>query len=547
MGTLKLLTNYNLAWFFLKYGNSDLVKKIGVEKGVSEKESEDASPEELVKDLQSLGPTFIKLGQFLSTQIDFLPIPYQDALANLQDQAETFPYEQVEKIIFEELGFEIKTGFKEFMIEPFAAASLSQVHQATLRNGRLVAVKIQRPHIQEKILKDLDMLEELAHFLDSTEILGKNYYWIDKIHSFRTSLLNEIDFRKEAQHLRIFSRNLKEFEDIIIPFPINDYTSSRVLTMEYISSKKITKIHPLLKIDIPVEKLGEDLFKAYLKQIFIDGFIHIDPHPGNVYLTDTQQLALLDLGMVEHIPPQFQQDLLKLLLAICEGKGEEAADLVIKLGHQEESFQYYKFREEIADLIIQQLDLNWDQMAMGKLLLKIARHSGENNLRLPAKFNTLGKTLLNLDAVIKSLSPKLNPNEFIRQHSSQLLTNRLQHIFTESTLGNIFFEFTDLLYRLPSKINHLLGLLEKNELKVKIDTIDQHRLMKGFEKIANRIGLGLVLAALIVGGAILMTVETSFRLFGYPGLAILLFLGACLGGLLFILNIILYDEKSRKK
>ncbi|MCE5317293.1 MAG: hypothetical protein LLG04_08015 [Parachlamydia sp.] len=536
----------DLTWLLIKYGRSDIVKQMGGEIPVSDTPQSVVVAQELTADLQKLGPTFIKLGQMLSSQVEFLSPSDQESLSKLEDNVEGFPFEEIEKIVTTELGVKLKDAFLEFEREPLAAASLSQVHKAVLHSGRVVAVKVQRPGIKEKVIEDLNFLQQVAKFFDKNKLFPKHYYWEDKIKSLRTALLNELDFLKEANNLTIFAANMKEFEWLTVPLPVKDYTTARVLTMEYVSSRKITTLHPLIKMDLDGDKLSEELFNAYLKQIFIDGFVHIDPHPGNVYLTDSNQIVLLDLGMVERIPPQMQQDLLKILLALSEGKGEEVAELVIKMGHREENFQPYKFREEIADIIVQNQNLNLQDYAVGKLLLNIARCAAQNELHLPQKFTTLGKTLLNLDRITKVLSPTLNPNAFIQNNVADLLRRRMNSILTEGTFTNLLLEVSDLALHLPAKINAFLELLSKNEFKLHIQTLDEARLMRGFEKIANRIAFGMILAALIIGSTLLMSHDTTFKLFGYPGLAILFFMGASIGGLLFLFNIIINDRKSKE-
>jgi ubiquinone biosynthesis protein len=543
--SFKYLSRYkDLAWFLIKYGRSDLIKQIGIESPIVNEQETTENVTELVKDLQTLGPTFIKLGQFLSTQADFVSESYQEALSTLQDRVDPFPFEEVEKIIAEELKVQIKDAYLEFDPVPIAAASLSQVHLAVLRSGQTVAVKVQRPGIRDKVIDDLNMLEELARFFDKNEFFGRYNYWEDKLKSFRTALMNELDFRKEAHNQIVFSNNLKEFPLLCVPLPVKDYTTLRLLTMEYISSHKITTLHPLIKMDLDGNRLAEELMKAYLKQIFIDGFVHIDPHPGNIYLTDTHQIALLDLGMVEHLAPQLQNDLLKMVIAISEGKGEEVADLVVLLGHREEAFEYDKFKEEVTDIVAQQKDLSLEELAVGKLLLKIARYASQCALRLPPKFNTLGKTLLHLDKIVKELAPNLNPNKFIQKNVENLLNRRMSKIFSEASFATFMLDVTDIIRKLPPKINAFLENLSKNELKLKVQNFDEQKLI-GYEKIANRVSLGLVLSSLIVGGALLMNVQTPFQLFGYPGLAMIFFLMASAGGVLFILNILL-DKQSKK-
>src|SRR5882672_7392426 len=308
---------------FIKYGRSDLVQQADLEfagNGHAQALATTVEPkaEELATDLEKLGPTFIKLGQLLSTRGDLLPEPYLDALARLQDQVAAFPYEEVEHIVSTELGVRISKAFAEFEREPSAAASLAQVHWAYMRDGRAVVVKVQRPAVRDQIVEDLEALEVVAEFIDAHTEVGKRYEFGNLLADLRRSLLRELDFKQEAGNLIRLRSGLREFEQIIVPAPIEDFTTSRVLTMEYVSGKNVTSLSPLRLLEIDGRALSRDLFRAYLKQILVDGFFHADPHPGNVFLTDDNRIALLDLGMVAHISGAFQENLLRLLLAISE-------------------------------------------------------------------------------------------------------------------------------------------------------------------------------------------------------------------------------------
>src|SRR5207249_2334636 len=209
------------------------------------------------------------------------------------------------------LGARLSKLFTEFDPKPTAAASLAQVHRAVMRDGRAVVVKVQRPGIRPQIVEDLEALEEAAEFIDAHSEIGKRYEFSSLLAELRRSLLRELDFKREAGNLVRLGSSLREFEKIIVPEPIEDYTTSRVLTMEYIPGKKITDVSPLRLLEIDGMALSEELFRAYLKQVLIDGFFHADPHPGNVFLTEDNRIALLDLGMVSHISDRFQENLLR--------------------------------------------------------------------------------------------------------------------------------------------------------------------------------------------------------------------------------------------
>jgi ubiquinone biosynthesis protein len=541
----------DIALLLIKYGRSDVAKHAGLQDALdsdvlTQTATSEAKADELAHDLEKMGPTFIKLGQLLSTRADFLPPAYIHALTRLQDKIDPVPLEQVEAIVSGELGVRISKAFSEFATKPLATASLGQVHRATMLDGRGVVVKVQRPGIREIIAEDMEVLEEIAGFLDNHTQWGKRYEFGKMLEELRRSLWRELDYRQEARNLSTLGANLLEFPGIVVPTPIEDFTTSRVLTMEYIRGKKITELSPLARLDFKGADLAEELFHAYLKQILVDGFFHADPHPGNVLLTDDHRIALLDLGMVGHITPQLQENLLQLLLAVSDGRGDDVAAIAIKISELKEGFSEQTFRQRVASLVSEHQGTQMGRIQVGRVVLDITQIAGDNGLRAPAELTLLSKTLLNLDLVGQTLDPKFNPNASIRRNAEKLLQQRVWKAFSPANLFGGLLEMKDLLARLPSRLNRILDAVAHNELKVKVETIDEDVIIEGLQKIANRITLGLVLAALIVGAALLMRVETPFRIFGYPGFAILCFLGVGGGGLFLIIRILMHDRPWKK-
>ncbi|MCX6930035.1 MAG: AarF/UbiB family protein [Verrucomicrobia bacterium] len=540
----------DIALLLIKHGRSDVVKHAGLHDALELDAAVETTPgeskaDELAQDLEKMGPTFIKLGQLLSTRGDFLPPAYIHALTRLQDKIDPFPFAEVEAIVSAELGVRISKAFSEFEPKPLATASLGQVHRATMHDGRVVVVKVQRPGIREIIAEDMEVLEEIAAFLDKHTAWGKRYEFGKMLEELRRSLWQELDYRQEARNLSTLGANLLEFPRIIVPAPIEDFTTSRVLTMEYIRGKKITELSPLALLDFKGADLAEELFHAYLKQILVDGFFHADPHPGNVFLTDDHRIALLDLGMVGHITPLLQENLLQLLLAVSDGRGDDAAAVAIKISELKEDFSEKAFRQRVAGLVSEHQGSQMDQIQVGRVILELTQISSDNGLRVPAELTLLSKTLLNLDLVGQTLDPKFNPNASIRRNAEKILQQRVRKSLSPTNLLGGLLEMKDLLARLPRRLNRILDAIARNELKVKVETIDEGVIIEGLQKIANRITLGLVLAALIVGAALLARVETSFRIFGYPGFAIISFLGVGGGGLFLIISILVHDRHSK--
>jgi predicted unusual protein kinase regulating ubiquinone biosynthesis (AarF/ABC1/UbiB family) len=536
---------------FLKYGRGDLVQQTSLTSTPIEQDRalQKSAPkaEELADDLERLGPTFIKLGQLLSTRGDLLPAPYLEALARLQDQVEPFSIEEVEQIISSELGARLSKLFADFDREPVAAASLAQVHRARMRDGRAVVVKVQRPNIRDQIVADLEALEEAAGFIDAHTEVGKRYEFSNMLAELRRSLLRELDFQKEASNLMRMSRSLREFEHLVVPEPIEDYTTSRVLTMEYLSGKKITDVSQLRLMEIDGMALSEELFRAYLKQILVKGFFHADPHPGNILLTDDDRIALIDLGMVGHVSGRFQENLLRLLVAISEGHGDEAAQIAIRMGEAKPNFDKSDFQTRVANLVARHADTTLEQIDAGQVALEITRIAADCWFRLPPQFTMIAKALLNLDQVVYTLAPDFDPNAIIRDEASSILARKMTESVDSGSILSRLLEVKEFVERLPNRVNKILDAVGNNELSVKVDAIDERVVLDGLQKVANRITLGLILAALIIGAALMMRVETSFKILGYPGLPTIFFLLAAIAGLVLIGSIVFTDKKPKKR
>jgi ubiquinone biosynthesis protein len=539
----------DVAILLMKYGRTDLVQEAGLE-GVDLEELEEtsaANAEELASDLEKLGPTFIKLGQLLSTRGDLLPQPYLDSLARLQDQIEPFSYEEVERIVSSELGIRMSKAFADFEPTPIAAASLAQVHQAYMRDGRAVVVKVQRPDIREQIVEDLEALGEVAEFLDAHTEMGRRYEFGNMLVDLRKSLLHELDFTLEANNMAALTRNLAEFENIVVPEPINDYCTSRVLTMERIDGKKITSLTALRLLEIDGPGLADELFRAYLKQILVDGLFHADPHPGNVFLTDDDRIALLDLGMIGRVTRSFQDNLLRLLIASSEGRGDETVEAAIKMGEPKEGFDRVNYSRRVSDLVSENRDADLSRLNAGQLTLEMTKISADCWFRLPPEFTMIAKALLNLDRVVFTLDPTFDPNAVIRESATEILHRNIIKSVSPGNLLAGVVEVKEFAEKLPTRVNRILDAVGNNELKFKVDAIDEKVVLDGLQKVANRITMGLVLAALIVGASMLMRVETSWRIFGYPGIAMILFLLAAAAGVVLLVNILFYDERPDNK
>lgn len=542
-----------IARFFLKYRKAGIVTGVALDDPMFAEIDADTicagMPEDFAKDLEALGPTFVKIGQALSTRPDFVPAAYIAALERMQDNVAIIDAATMRGIVESELGFRINKLFASFNDTPIGSASLSQVYSATLQDGRPVAVKVQRPDVATILREDLDMLDRLFGTVGMVSDAPRRYGFSEWVGEFRKTLAAELDYRREAENLETFSRHLDTYPNIYVPQPIWDYTSTRVLTMEMVSGEKVTRISELRRID-PAESLDElavDLVRAYLDQVFVHGLIHADPHPGNVLLTADGRLALLDLGMVAHVPPRLRQKLLKLVLAIVDGRGERAAETFTHLSTRLEEFDDATFSRETAHLIAQYSSSRDAGHSEGRLLMEMTRVGAACGLRSPAELPLLGKTLLNLEAVCTALAMQVPVRKIINDHLQNVLQGQVKELFSPSRLASELLEAQELLRESPRRLSRLLRILSDNRFRIHVTGLEEAHLIESMQKIANRITAGVITAGLILGAAMMMRIPTRLTIFGYPALALVLFLIAFVLGCFLVASSLLRDRKARPK
>ena len=536
----------DLARLLVRYGRSDLVSGVGLddlEPQVPDSQ-EQGSAEQLAADLEKLGPTYIKFGQLLSTRVDLLPQVYTDALARLQDDVEPFAFEQVEQIITRELGVSLRHGFASFERSPLAAASLAQVHRAELRSGRQVVVKVQRPGVREVVNEDMAALSDLAEFADAHTQFGRRFGLAQLFTQFRRSLTAELDYQREAANMIRIGELIADHPRLVVPAPVPDYTTSTVLTMDFIPGRKVTDVGPLGRLEVDGRALVADLFRAYLQMILADGFFHADPHPGNILLTPDHRLGLIDLGMVATVTPQLQDQIAKLLLSISEGNGQEAAAILAGMGHQTPEYDAAAFRSAATDLVSAAVGTGSGVQA-GRVMVELSRVSGACGLRPPGEMAMIGKALLNLDQVTSHLDPGFDPSAAVSANVAEIMRSRMHT--SPGSLLTAAMEAKDFTARLPGRVNKVLDSLSEGSFSIKVDALDQVQFLHVMQRLATRITMGVVLAALVLGAAIMMQVPTKSRILGYPSIAMVFFLLAALGGVGLLGSIVISDRRIARQ
>ncbi|MEM6392606.1 MAG: AarF/UbiB family protein [Planctomycetota bacterium] len=529
----KLGSYRDILYLLWKYGRRDILADAGIDK--PDQLDDPGSPEEFAKDLERLGPTYIKLGQMLSGQLSVLSKPYTDAIARLQDDVKPIAFETIERTIEEGLGKPVTELFGSFDREPLAAASLGQVHRATLPDGTPVAVKVQRPGVEEQIAGDFDAIEPIAKLLD--RFFDERYGFVEMLEQARAMVRQETDYRLEAANLTRVRSIVSGEPRLVVPKAYSGLVSKRVLVMDFVSGKKVTDVPGEEIATLDGAGLAELVFKAYLDMILVHGVYHADPHPGNVLLTENGELALIDMGMVGRVPPRLRDRLMQLILAVVQGRGDHAAEVAIKIGMPARDFDQRRFVLRVSDLVMAQKDRSIEDLRFGDVIVKIAQVCGEERLRVPPQLTAIGKAMVQLDDVGLCLDPGFEPKQAIDDHTPRLMTATLWRTLTLRGGFDYALEFKELLERLPGRLNTLTDNLARADRGFRIDAIDEDRLISGFEKIANRITVGLVVAAMFVAGALTMRVDVAGSIGGYPMISLLLFALAVAGALMLLMSI----------
>ncbi len=538
--------------FILKYYNSSVLKSASdtiVNDTVTDvQDNYDRKPQELVEDLKQMGPAYVKLGQLLSTRPDLLPDDYLQALSELQDDVETISFEEIRKIFEEETGARLSKAFQSFDPEPLASASIGQVHRAVLPSGRWVVVKIQRPDIRKKFIDDLDTLREMVALAVKHSKEAKKYDLTTIIEELRIILLNELDYTKEFQNLEHLRYNLRNFPRLIIPEPVQDYSTSRVLTMDYIQGKKITEISPLTKTETDFTPLIDELTESYMQQIIVDGLVHADPHPGNIHVTGDGKMALMDLGMVARFSTTIQEKIMKLLIGMSRKNGDEITDALLEMSeYDSHEIDVKSFRKEINRLVMNSTASHAEDMQTGRALIHMNRVAANHFIHIATELNILGKIMLNLDQIIAVLTPKYDLQQAIQKFMDNIVNQKIKQDLNSGNIYSFLLDNKKLAENLPYRLNKISENLANNEFELRINALDEKRVTDGFQKVANRITSGLIIAAMIIGAALLMRIPSSYTIMGYGILPFLFFMIAIGLGLYLIYNILFKDEDLKKR
>ena len=486
--------------------------------------------------LERLGPTFIKFGQVLSVRPDLMPKSYIKELENLQDKVPSFSYDIVKRQIKKELGKEIGEIFPNFEKKPIASASISQVHKATLKNGKTVAVKIQRPDVRKIMQTDIEIMFYVARLLENKIPKIKKFSPIRIIEEFSKWTEKELDFKKEAINAKRFARNFSKDRTVKIPEIYDEFTTGKLLVMEFIEGIELHNIKQIKNKKINLKPIIEYGFNAILTQVFVHGFFHADPHPGNLIITNDKKIAFVDFGIVGHFDENLKSKSIDLFYGIIQSDTEKIVDTLIELSDIEignkDDLKY-----DIDDILAPLQTSDISNVKVSYILEEIMDISLNYGLKIPMSFVLFGKTVITLEGIALEYDPTFNIIESSKPFIEKLIRQRYNPLYQFNAFMKNMVRFRKFAEELPDQTSRALRRIEKGSIKVDIEDTDIQKLSLEIDRSGNRVAYSMLIAALLIVGALTINSGASFVL-NVPLIPFLSFIAALILSLILLFSIL---------
>lgn len=515
-----------IASILFKYGFDDVIERLGIPgkdllQRVHPVEREMTTGERIRRSLEELGPTFIKLGQVLSLRPDLLPMELITELEKLQDEVAPVPFSEIKAIVEQSLGKEVSAVFSQFHEEPLAAASLAQVHRAELRDTQLmVAVKVQRPRIRKTVERDLSILERIAGYLQGRLELARIYDFEGLVQEFRKSLMLELDFTFEARNMRIIQRNFADNPFVHIPTVYDEYSTEMLLTMELIQGIKLKDLPEHQHDDRKL--LAQRGIAATIKQILEDGFFHADPHPGNIMVMENNVLCFLDWGMVGRLTRESRYRLVDLLEAVADRESEMIIDALLGfIGDHQPYLDERSLERDISYLLDYYHDVPVRKLHVGKFMLEVNSILQRHNLIVPRDLALMIKALVTAEGTALTLFADLDVIKEAEPYAKKLALERWKPQELWRRMRRRIHHLVALQNKLPRQITTILEKIEHGDLQIPLQHKNLEDLQGTLERVANRMTVGLIIAAMIIGSSLIITTGVRPLLFGYSALGII--------------------------
>ena len=495
---------------------------------INEKPDNISVPVRLRQVFQELGPTYVKLGQILSTRPDIFPPDYIIEFKKLQDKVPPVEFYQINNLLEEELGQDYNEKvFSDFETEATAGASIAQTHRATLQNGEPVMVKVQRPFIEEKIQVDLEIITDLAELAVDRNILPEFIDPVGLVEEFKESLKKELNFKQELANIKRFQANFADINSIISPKVYEKYSTKRVLIMEEIKGKKLSEIESFN--DIENKKLSRLGAHSFLKQVMIHGFFHADPHPGNIFIIDGDKIAYIDFGMMGQISSE-DRDLFSLLFAALLRRNVEViTDTILEIGDMPNDLNKRKFKLDIEEFIYNYYNRKLEDINFKVLFEDLQKIVFKHHIRLPQEFFLLFRALSLNEGVGSTLDPEFNIVEIGNEFIQDLIYDRLKPDNVLKKISLKLWRLFNDIKNYPSDISEIFDLIKEDRLSINFKHMNLEKLIKEIDFASNRLSISMIISALIVGSSMIIQSEVEPLIRGVPVLG---FIGYTLAGIM---------------
>ena len=492
------LARYGLDYLANAVGTDRLIARERAVRG-REPPEKHTPPEDLRLALEELGPTFIKLGQLLSTRADLLPTEYRAELAKLQDAAPAVPTDVVKEIIESELHASAEAAFADFHAEPLACASVGQAHLAALHDGTEVVVKVRRPNVVEEMDQDLEIIQNFAARASRRSKAATRYDLGGLADEFVQTLRAQLDYLQEARNAERFAANFAGDSSVQIPRVFWDLTTSRVITLERIPGMKVTDIAALDKAGLDRHELAQSAAQIVAKMVFEDGFFHADPHPGNFFIEQDGRFGIVDFGMVGTLDDALREQLSRLLIGFLRQDPDRLADAMLALGTSTEPVERARLREDMASLLARYFDRSIGEIslrsALGDVLAIVRRHG----LRLPRDLALLLTVLLIAEGLVAVLDPDFRFAEALAPYARRQLLAQLTPAAVRRRVEEFGADLAELAVDFPGRLDRLLKSVESGGLEVRLQTDELESLLTRAQRVGNRIAAAVLAAAVIDG------------------------------------------------
>jgi len=526
----------------IKYGFEDLIDRLdmpGIKliRKISRMDQGMGTFERIRHACEALGPTFVKFGQIMSLRPDLLPPLLIHELSKLQDDVASVDISEMKGVVEKSTGRPLQETFSIFDAAPLAAASISQVHRGVLKcDGRIAAVKVQRPGIRAKMKTDLDILAMVAGRLHERMDELKSFDLPSLVQLIKRNLLRELDFRREARNMKIARTYAGEASEVRVPDVYEEYCTERMLVMEYIQGTKLKDITTHTLAD--PESLARQGLRAAIRQILEDGFFHADPHPGNVLITEDERICLVDWGMTGRLSERDRHELIGLLKALLEKDGEGMVHGLLRVGHAEASIDQRALERELLDILDSHFAGPIKEMNVGQLLMEITEVLRTYRLRLAPDLVIMIKALVTAEGTARHIFPDLNVVDEARGYISTLAIERFSPESLWRSLRFTFSQFLNMQKELPNRLESLMNKADRGALTLGFRHENLGGLRSTLDNITNRLTFGIIIAAMIIGSSMIITTGIGPLLFGFPALGVIGYLISGVLGLWLVFNII---------